>query len=140
MKTPREILLEKHAHMTSPLDAVRRKTVASLREQKDEQVEIPLWTKLWRELILPCRRIWTGLAVAWVMAAGLMLMTMDYSSGESSHLAVAIKKNDLRVALLEQKQLMAELLFNDQSRPAAKEPESSRLSPRSERGRACLMG
>ncbi len=79
MKTPREILLARHRAAEPKLDAIRRKVVAAnqttaeLSEQiiagfrRSQTVVIKICWLLWRELILPSRRIWTGLAAVWLL-------------------------------------------------------------------------
>jgi len=94
MKTPREILFARHQSAAPALDAIRQKAVGQLNteEQKApsprpssiewerEAVGQPflyvgrkplgrflvLAIQFWRELILPCRRVWTGLAAVWI--------------------------------------------------------------------------
>jgi hypothetical protein len=76
MKTPRDLLFARHQVATPKLDAIRRQMLAELNHQ---DTETPSWasclatgclgglTKLWEELILPSRRIWTGLATIWIL-------------------------------------------------------------------------
>jgi hypothetical protein len=61
MKTPREILLERHRAATPELDAIRRGIVDAKFRRRN------LTTMIWQELIQPGRRIWSGLAAAWVL-------------------------------------------------------------------------
>jgi hypothetical protein len=75
MKTPREILLGRHPDIERRLDAVRRDAVAAAGGQRRTTAASPLavlnWPAIWwRELILPSRRLWSGLAAVW----GLLLV------------------------------------------------------------------
>lgn len=72
-QTPRDVLLGRHRPAGPKLDAIRRAVVA--REVCDRPAERrpQPWAGLagvlgtpWRELILPNRRLWSGLAAVWV--------------------------------------------------------------------------
>ncbi len=85
MKTPREILLKRHRSVEPKLDRMWDKSlaasVAAVYDRRDSKRNLFLavgWT-LWRELILPSRRIWTGLACAWILILTLNLATRDES-------------------------------------------------------------
>ncbi len=76
MKTPREILLARHQTAVPKLDAVRRETIAGLNHQGTKApsgvLVLVSWclggsNKLWQELVLPSRRIWSGLATVWIL-------------------------------------------------------------------------
>jgi hypothetical protein len=70
MKTPREILLARHQAALPKLDALRRDTLETLPQLPSRRPRAPfvhLPTRFWQELILPCRRLWTGLATVWVL-------------------------------------------------------------------------
>jgi hypothetical protein len=57
-KTPRDLLLSRHAAATPQLDQLRRKTL-------DDVTPIPA-RQLLHALFFPQRRLWLGLAVAWL--------------------------------------------------------------------------
>jgi hypothetical protein len=77
MKTPREVLLTRHEAAGPKLDALREQVVGELRLARTRPVIDILRhmvsagcgfpRTLWRELILPARRIWSGLAAVWVL-------------------------------------------------------------------------
>jgi hypothetical protein len=77
MKTPREILLERHQAATPKLDEIRQSTVAAVcdrrpstdnaRERRSQTAATMILQTFWRELIFPSRRIWAGLAAAWIL-------------------------------------------------------------------------
>lgn len=75
MKTPREILLQRHREATPKLDAIRESLVSKLNNEETIGAGFPAdlgaWllggsTKLWRELFWSCRRTWAGLATVWL--------------------------------------------------------------------------
>jgi hypothetical protein len=67
MKTPREILFARHEGALPKLDAIRREVVGRLPAGRQSKTSAHLVARLWQELILPCRRLWTGLATVWVL-------------------------------------------------------------------------
>ncbi len=124
MKTPRQILLERHHQANPKLDTIRRKALGALRESAGrdalppDRTERPsVWTwvnKAWLELIWPSRRAWGGLAAVWlaVLAANLaMKATFQVASGVKSTPAREVVR-----AFEAQQRLLAELL------PPVKQP------------------
>ena len=86
MKTPREILLNKHQPALPKLDAIRQKTLGQLTGQEPEAPKASLATQIWLELILPCRRVWGGLAAVWV---GIIIFNLSQPSSRPPVLANA---------------------------------------------------
>lgn len=69
MKTPREILFERHADAQASLDALRQSVVTPMRNRRS-------WRQLlWQELVLPIRPLLAGMSVAWVLILALHLTT-----------------------------------------------------------------
>ena len=62
MKTPREILLDQQRHAIPNLDRVRTECVRQIARSRKRSIR----QKLHAELILPYRRLWSGLAAAWL--------------------------------------------------------------------------
>jgi hypothetical protein len=139
MKTPREILFERHRQAEPKLDAVRRKALASLPAAGSvisphsntraafHRARAAL-RKAWLELIWPSRRVWAGMAVIWlvVLAANLeMKTTTNVSAVRSAH------TRELARAFEERQRLLAELLLPASPPPAT--PARSDPGPRSER-------
>ena len=119
MKTPREILLERHRNAESKLDAIRREVLAEFVQTEPTVERRPtpptfsfslLAAKLWRELVWPCRRIWAGMAATWMVILGLHLAA---GSGEATRVTVNhVSKPgpEIVAAVRERRELMAQLL------------------------------
>jgi len=137
MKTPREILSERHRPAEPRLDAIRRDLVGKLNNQetKPQGFTFVSWLlrcpqNFWCELIWPARRIWTGLAAAWLL---ILVANLHLSAG-SPRMAAAtsLRSADFILAFREQEQVLAEL--TDRAEPKVVEPPKQFVpQPRSER-------
>ena len=110
MKTLRETLFRRHDAADAKLDSLRREVVAQLRVSPAphrEPLALHLAMAVWRELILPARRIWAGLAATWIL---LLIANTQISDAPR---ATAATQNNPPVELWrkfqEEKQLLAEL-------------------------------
>ena len=120
MKTPREILLERHRATAPKLDVIRREIVdAEFKRagqasrlspseimKRSETGATPVLQLLWRELILPSRRIWTGLAATWIL-----IFVFNFSQRDPAEL-MARKSPPPHMILTfrQQERLLAELI------------------------------
>jgi len=69
MKTPRDLLLEKHRAANPQLDALRHRVVAGLPAHAGAPgVSFTDWLRDW---LWPNPRAWAGLAAAWALALAL---------------------------------------------------------------------
>lgn len=112
MKTPRQILFQKHESSVLKLDRLRAEV---LRQQWARSAEpapsrgrnliAVAAEKLWAELIWPCRRVWAGLAVVWIVLLGVQLDT-PWSPEAAPRVTSSA---DLAAALEQRRQLLAEL-------------------------------
>ena len=68
MKTPRQILFERHADAQASLDALRQSVVIPMRQRRRPWREL-----LWQELVLPIRPLLAGLSIAWALILALHL-------------------------------------------------------------------
>lgn len=84
----------------------------------------------WRELILPYRRIWSGLAAAWVAIFALAFASRDTSPTIAANSPPP--SPEIVVALQNQKQLLAEMLADTVKASDTDRPKSRRPSPHSE--------
>ena len=136
MKTPREILFERHRRAEPKLDAVRRKALAAagsankahFNTHASFQSALAVLRKAWLELIWPSRRAWAGMAALWlvVLAANLEMKATSTTvpTVQSAH------ARELARAFEEQQRLLAELLLPVRPPPGA--PARSAPGPRSE--------
>src|SRR4051812_32642609 len=124
MKTPREILLERHQVVRLKLDAIRHTVVGKLnnkgtKEQNQGLNLVSLFLRcgenIWRELVLPSRRIWAGLAATW-----LLIAVFNLSMNRSSHVRLAASSPSLEMiqAYRQQERLLAELIGGNEPRVA----------------------
>jgi hypothetical protein len=145
MKTPREILLARHGTASDKLDAIRREVVAgelklnnkgrTSASQKEQSRNFVAWllrclTAPWRELVLPSRRIWTGLAAVWVLLAAINLAQRDTVSSVTGQ---PVRSAPVVMSFQAQQRLMNEVLADRVAAPDADRPKNS-SGPRSEVG------
>jgi len=140
MKTPREILSERHRSMDARLDALRKEVIAEhviARQFMTRRAPSPRFTpsfialKMWQELILPCRRIWLGVTAAWlvILAANLVAPGSTTRAPEIAALKTAPPNPQIMAALKEQKLWMTQML-----EPAAPPTANTTVpGPRSDR-------
>ena len=113
MKTPREILLAQHRAAGPKLDAIREKAVAALAPVRDKTEPARPWPLriawvLWRELIIPCRHVWAGLAAAWVT---LLLLNLPGGNKPAPIVADALPPDrEVQALLREQREMFAQLV------------------------------
>ena len=153
MKTPREILFERHRRAEAKLDQVRMKVIASVQQSPhrfrtatdDHDVSLvglsyefatsatlsiaAVLRKVWLELIWPSRRAWAGMAALWlaVLAANLGMK----ATSRPAPAVRATPSRELVRALEEQRRSLAELLPPFTPAPIKTSRPSDR--PRSER-------
>jgi hypothetical protein len=137
MKTPREILLARHQSATPKLDAIRRECVdhASVSlapivgEGRGEGAAFRFLQLLWHELILPSRRIWTGLAAVWIL-----LFVANVAMRDHTPMTMAKSPSPEMVQTFkQQEQLLTELIgpldlsAAEPQKPYLPRPSSQRL-------------
>ena len=139
MKTPREILLQRHHAAEPKLDAIRREIVGELNNKETEQPSLiasfvssflGCSKTVWRDLTWPNRRTWAGFAAAWVVILSLNFYAADHAPKMARK--EAPPSPELIIALREQRLELARLIEPSVA-PAADRPKSFRPSPRSER-------
>ena len=135
MKTPREILFERHRRAEARLDEVRRRVLAGLPATGNVEAREPGRTgahllasalrNIWLELIWPSRRAWAGLAALClaVLAANLE-MKAAFPVARAAGRAPA---DEVVQAFVEQRRVLAELL------PPMKSPRLQAAPPKDDR-------
>jgi hypothetical protein len=126
MKTPRQILFQRHLDAMPKLDRIRAKVLSTELPRFDEITKrrernliaaIPL--RLWCELILPCRRAWMGLAVVWLALLAIHLATSERRQDGRPKASSA----EVAAALEQRRQLLAELFRPHPAEPAEPPPK-----------------
>ena len=130
MKSPREILLERHQHASLRLDGIRRRAVASLEAGSDPAPSRPGWLRvLWTELFVPGRSAWAALATCWL---AILVLNLDATRPPAT--LAASPTSTLSPAMLSLAREQRRLL--DFETPAASDQEASPAqkfpSPRTE--------
>jgi hypothetical protein len=146
MKTPREILLARHRSTEPRLDAIRQASVAAVyrrnatddasqrRSQTAATIHFVSWclrcpNKLWSELILPSRRIWTGLATVWVLLFAINFSQRDKVSSVTGQ---PVRSPAVMVNWQTQQRWMNELLADHSAPAEADRPRNIVPRPRTE--------
>ena len=126
MKTPREILLGRHAEVKHKLDAARRVALATLREEPEgTRVSLLDWLRSFR---------WhaVGLGAAWLI---ILLLHVDNRHVAGTMAAIPSAKippaRVIMTSLRENRRQLSEMIGADA--PAVHPPELFPLRPRSER-------
>ena len=86
MKTPRELLFERHRAAEPKLDALRQKTIATLAKAPalNSRTSPSAPRSSWRDLLLSLRWHLAGLSAAWLV---VLVLNIDHSQAPSSVLA-----------------------------------------------------
>jgi hypothetical protein len=127
MKTPREILIQRHQAAAPELDAIRENIVSKINHQgaKAQSLKINLvslclggLSKLWCEFVWPSRRIWAGLAAVWVLIFAANFSMRDHAE---TTMAKAPAPAEMMAAYQQQQELLAQLIGPDE--PVVAEPQ-----------------
>lgn len=140
MKTPRELLLERHRAAEPRLDAIRRAVVAKefnnngTKEQSGDLVALfrGCLNTPWRELILPNRRIWTGLAALWLL---IFIFNISQRDTVNSVTGQPVLSSAVTISWQVQQRWMNELLTDRTMTPDMDRPRNEVTKPRTERSR-----
>jgi len=139
MKTPRDILLKRHQAVEPKLNAIRREVVAVAADVNRRKQPIREFTfaatladafrLLFRELVWPCRRIWTGLAAVW-----LLILTVNFSMCDtvSSVTGQPVRSPVVVISWQTQQHWMSQLLTEHTVPPELDRPRKAVPGPRTE--------
>lgn len=131
MKSPREILLDRHRSAEPQLDAMRRRLVAGLSARRAGASPWSGFLELvWTQLIAPCRPVWTALAVVWVAIVLLQFNAARLRPPGSRDAAVVPSAPALAAAWAERRALGLE---NDAGVAASSRAADRIPGPRSDR-------
>jgi hypothetical protein len=136
MKTPRELILERHRAAQAHLDEIRARAIDEAlapSPSATESVTAPTgWlASFWREVVLPGRWAWSGMAAAWAV----IVVLQGSSSIEVSVPSQRAERSspDVLALLKEQHLLRIELLDGpaavSMDNRQAPGPKSESLSP-----------
>jgi hypothetical protein len=137
MKTPREILFDRHRQAESRLDAVREKALAAVAVEGTTQRLQPnpsigslfqaVLRKAWSELIWPSRRAWAGMAAVWL---AVVAANLEWKTTLPAVPAIrSVRAHEVAQAFEEQRRLLAELLPTAEPLPPDQAPGSWRKQP-----------
>ena len=105
MKTPREVLLQRHQSVTPRLDAIRREVVADMTTPPGRESKPPITAWFLREYLLPLRWHLAGMSALWLIAALLNVdrapmapQTAKASSPSPQIVAAALFENRRQLA------------------------------------------
>lgn len=135
MKTPRDLLLERHHAAQPRLNALRRAVVAEHVGGPALEPDVPppdFFSRLWEELFWSCRRAWVGLATVWIVILGLQLATREPVESKAAAARPEVASSAVQMVLREQRQLRAELLNGSAHSPRAAD-DADVPGPRSEK-------
>lgn len=136
MKTPRELLLNRHREAEPALAEVRENVLRDLSTRNArEAVEVAsangsFFYTLWQELFVACRGYWMGLGLAWCV---IVLFSITGRTNDSTHAVAAVEPSGpVLQAVREQQRLRDELLGIAVLQEARAVPRDPVLGPRSE--------
>lgn len=110
MKTPRDILFQRHQAADDKLNQIRRNEVAQIQSApttRRELLPIRALLTLWRELFWPSRFAWGGIAAAWFFM--LVVNQAIHDGGTSASAEAAPPSTEMLQAVQAQRRMLAEL-------------------------------
>jgi hypothetical protein len=136
MKTPREIILERHQSAEAKLKLIRAADLAAFTRTADSAASVEpqptlslsrVVEQIWQKVFWPWRRVWGGVGATWVVILGLGLAAGDMprtASARPSRL-----DPEVLTVLHQQEQLLSQLLGTEApprvARPPAVAPRSA---------------
>jgi hypothetical protein len=116
MKTPRELILERHQSAEAKLKAIRagdlaasaRSAAAASGERWPTFSLAAVAQRFWAETLWPWRRVWAGVAAGWLVVLALNLAGSETSTTVSAR--PARFNPEVQAVLQQQEELLAQLL------------------------------
>jgi hypothetical protein len=129
MKTPRDLLFQRHRSAETKLDAVRESVLATVRSPqpaKPDATPKPHYTL--RDLLLSCRWHLAAMSAAWLV---VLVLNVDRSTGPTVRMARenAAPPQQLMASLQAYQRQLIELLERPAEEPVAAPPRRSELRP-----------
>jgi len=108
MKTPREVLLQRHQSIERKLDHVREHAIASVVEGREKPAEVATHrSSPLREFLLPLRWHLAGMTAAWII---VVLLNIDRPSNSPTAQEVSASPRQLLAELRENRRQILELV------------------------------
>ncbi|HEY3863411.1 MAG TPA: hypothetical protein VGO59_16150 [Verrucomicrobiae bacterium] len=125
MKTPREVLFQRHRAVEAKLDAISRAAA------RPSPRAVNFLRDFWLEVFWTPRRIWAGLAAVWLV---ILAANLDFHAG-APRMTAAVSPNagGFLIALHEPEQVMAEFTRGPAPQKAEPPKPPAALPPRSAR-------
>jgi hypothetical protein len=136
MKTPRDLLFQRHRSVEPKLDAVRDSVLATVRgTQREKPAATPKPHYTLRDLLLSCRWHLTAMSAAWLV---VLVLNVDRSPGSNTQSARenAAPPRQLMVSLQAYQRQLIELLEPPLAEPVVPPPRRSQFRSH---GRWCDM-
>jgi hypothetical protein len=124
MKSPRDILFNRHESAAPKLDAIRQSTVAAvcdrrlgMNDARERRSATTIIQTIWLELVWPSRRIWTGLAAVWVL-----IFIFNFSQRDPAEMMAwksPPSSPEMILTFPQQERLMAELIGPNETQAVA---------------------
>ena len=139
MKTPRDLLFARHQTAVPKLDAIRREVVNELNNEETKEqggfeafVSLLLGcsNKFLRELVFPCRRLWSGLAAVWLL---LFIVNFSQRDNVSSVTGKPVRSGEIIMSVQAQQRWVNELLADRSATPETDRPRNVAPKPRTEK-------
>jgi hypothetical protein len=127
MKTPRELLLQRHRSVAARLDSIRREIVADLPSPRNREEKRQITAGFLREFLLPLRWHLAGMSAIWVLVALLN------TEGPSTNAAIAwtsSSSSQTLAALFENRRQLTEMIKTQGDEPATSSPLPEPFVPR----------
>lgn len=126
MKTPREILLERHQAAEDRLDAVRQRALADLAQSPAPERNLLGVAASWRDFVLSLRWHLAGMSAIWL---AVVLLNIDHSPGPAADIAKdkIPSPRQLLMALRENRRQLLEVIDPPVIEPASIPPRRSEV-------------
>lgn len=116
MKTPREVIVERHQSAEAKLRTVRAEDLAACARaaaeagsERQPKLSVAVVAgRFWLEALWPWRRVWAGVAAGWVVILALNLPARDTPASVSPRPGQS--SPEVQAVLQQQEQLLSQLL------------------------------